>query len=199
MVNAGIGGNQVVYPVQYSPKDVMNVDLAALARLEREALKLIGGPSALERLDRDVLNLSGVSTIIWLQGINDLGISDAAPATVIAGIGEGVRKMREAIPNVRIIGGTLTSARNSISCHGSAEVEAKRQIVNKFIRSTNIYDAIVDFDSATTNPETGELCSEFQPNGTVGGEGDRLHLNHAGYLKMAYAVELSTLFGAHYI
>ena len=32
-----------------------------------------GGPSALARLERDVLSLSGVAAVIWLEGINDLG------------------------------------------------------------------------------------------------------------------------------
>jgi len=35
----------------------------------REAFS--GGPSAGARLERDVLSLSGVSAVIWLEGIND--------------------------------------------------------------------------------------------------------------------------------
>ncbi|MES1261929.1 MAG: GDSL-type esterase/lipase family protein, partial [Acidobacteriota bacterium] len=61
VVNAGIGGNQVSGPAKYDP-----------------AKPIGGGPSALQRLDRDVLGLSGVSTVIWLEGINDLGSSKAA-------------------------------------------------------------------------------------------------------------------------
>src|SRR5262249_25769444 len=30
-----------------------------------------GGPAAGQRLERDVLGLSGVTTLIWLEGIND--------------------------------------------------------------------------------------------------------------------------------
>jgi hypothetical protein len=44
VVNAGIGGNQVVGPTRYSPQEPFP-----------------GGPSAKDRLDRDVLSLSGVS------------------------------------------------------------------------------------------------------------------------------------------
>src|SRR6266853_3168749 len=54
VVNAGIGGNQVVGPAKYSPQEPFPV-----------------GPSAKDRLDRDVLSLSGVAAVIWLQGIND--------------------------------------------------------------------------------------------------------------------------------
>lgn len=195
VVNAGIGGNQVTGPAVYSAEAVARFDLAALARMEQSALAMAGGPSALDRLERDVLSLSGVSTIIWMEGINDLGIGEASAETVIAGLTEGVRRMRAGIPGVRVIGGTLTSALNSPLCHGTAEVEARRQAVNAFIRSTDIYDAIVDFDAATLNPATGELRPEFQPNGTIGGEGDRLHPNHAGYLAMANAVDLTVLTG----
>jgi lysophospholipase L1-like esterase len=195
VVNAGIGGNQVVDPVVYSPEAVLKVDLAALARMERDALKLVGGPSALDRLERDVLSLSGVSAIIWMEGINDLGISGADPDYVIAGLSEGVRRMRAAISGVRVIGGTLTSAPNSPLCHGSPEVEVKRQMVNRFIRSTDLFDAIVDFDAATLDPRTGELRAEFQSNGTVGGDSDHLHPNHAGYLAMAHSVDLAAVLG----
>ena len=54
VVNAGIGGNQVVGPAEYSPQKPFP-----------------GGPSAATRIDRDVLTLSGVSAMIWLEGIND--------------------------------------------------------------------------------------------------------------------------------
>jgi lysophospholipase L1-like esterase len=196
IVNAGIGANQVIAPSPYSPETAMNCDPEAVARREPWALGLQGGPSALDRLERDVLSLSGVAAIIWMEGINDFGISGAEADAVIAGLREGVRRMRSALPHVRVIGGTLTSSLNSSLAHGSTAVEAKRQVVNRFIRSTDIYDAIADFDRATLDPSTGELRVEFQPNGTIGGEGDRLHPNHAGYLAMAHTVDLTTLFPA---
>src|SRR5206468_8780014 len=61
VVNAGIGGNQVIGPAEYSRQKPFS-----------------GGPSALQRLDRDVLSLSGVTSIIWLEGINDFGNSTKA-------------------------------------------------------------------------------------------------------------------------
>ena len=56
VVNAGIGGNRVVGPNDY-------------------AANPIGGRSWRTRSasDRDVLDLSGVTSVIWLEGINDLG------------------------------------------------------------------------------------------------------------------------------
>ena len=54
VVNAGIGGNLIAGPPKYSIQKPYP-----------------GGPAALQRLERDVASLSGVSTVIWLQGIND--------------------------------------------------------------------------------------------------------------------------------
>jgi hypothetical protein len=44
----------------------------------------------LERLERDVLALSGVTTVIWLEGINDLGSAHASADEVIAGFQQGL-------------------------------------------------------------------------------------------------------------
>ena len=55
------------------------VTLRFVPRAEKTLLTgpFAGGPSTLDRLDRDVLSLPGVSTIIWLEGINDLSAGQA--------------------------------------------------------------------------------------------------------------------------
>src|SRR5215468_11320615 len=53
VVNAGIGGNQIAGPATHGPLKPFP-----------------GGPAAVDRLDRDVLDLSGVAAMIWLEGIN---------------------------------------------------------------------------------------------------------------------------------
>ena len=64
VVNEAIGGNRVIPPV------VANAT---------------AGPAAVDRLDRDVLGLSGLTHVIWLEGINDLGAGygQAASATPV--------------------------------------------------------------------------------------------------------------------
>ena len=180
VVNAGIGGNQVVGPAAYSAQKPSS-----------------GGPSALQRLDRDVLSLSGVSAVIWLEGINDFGKSvNASAATVEAGMREGVKRIRAAIPGVRVIGATLTSALGSTNAaHGSAEEDAVRKELNEFIRSGGVFDGVADFDKATTDPQTGAMRAEFVPDSTTGGPGDKLHPNRAGYLAMGMAVDIDGLKG----
>jgi lysophospholipase L1-like esterase len=176
VVNAGIGGNQVVGPAEYSA-----------------AHPFSGGPSARQRLERDVTGLSGVSAVIWLEGINDLG-ANAEVEAVEVGMKEIVGRIRAAIPKVRVIGATVTSAvGNAGGNHGTEQEERKRQALNGFIREGGLFDGVADFDKATVDPQTGGLRAEFVPDSTIGGPGDKLHPNRAGYLAMAGSIDLKLL------
>jgi lysophospholipase L1-like esterase len=72
-------------------------------------------------------------------------------------------------------------------------VEARRQVVNTFIRTSGIFDHVADFDRATLDPQSGGLRASFQPGSTAGGPGDRLHPNRAGYQAMAAVIDLAAL------
>jgi lysophospholipase L1-like esterase len=174
IVNAGIGGNRIVGPAVYAPD--------APAR---------GGPSALARLDRDVLSLSGLSAIVWLEGINDIA-EGASAEEIIAGMRELVCRVR-ARGGIRIVGATLTSSVGSSTPHGTPDAEARRQAINTVIRGGGLFDAVADFDAATRDPRTGGLRAAFIPNSTIGGPGDSLHPNRAGYQAMTGAIALDTL------
>jgi lysophospholipase L1-like esterase len=175
VVNAGIGGNQVVGPAEYSAQK-----------------PFAGGPSAQQRLERDVLSLSGVSAIIWLEGINDLGRNGGATAEAVqAGMKDAVARIRSRTPGIRIIGATVTSAFGATN--GSAEQDLRRKALNEFIRTSGTFDGVADFDKATLDPTTGSLRAEFVPDSTIGGPGDKLHPNRAGYLAMAMSIDLSLL------
>ncbi len=178
VVNAGIGGNQVAGPKDYAPS--------------RPAA---GGPSALARLERDVLSLSGVAVVLWLEGINDLGRSAGTPVEAIqAAMREGVARIRARLPNARVIGATLPPALGATSpTHGSPEQDAQRRRLNDFIRTGGLFDGVADFDKAIADPATGAMRAEFVHNTTIGGEGDRLHPNRLGYLAMGAAIDLSLM------
>jgi lysophospholipase L1-like esterase len=150
-----------------------------------------GGPSALDRLDRDVFSLSGLSAIIWLEGINDVAKGASADA-VIAGIQELVKRVR-AHGGLKIFGGTITSSLGSATDSGTAEANERRRAINNFIRTSGAFDAVVDFDAATLDPQTGALRAEFQPNSTIGGAGDKLHPNRAGYQAMGNAIDITKM------
>jgi lysophospholipase L1-like esterase len=178
VINAGIGGNQVTGPAAYSA-----------------AQPFPGGPSAGSRLERDVLSLSGVSAVIWLEGINDFSKNgNAAPDTVAAAMREIVARMRMRIAGLRIIGATLTSALNATNpAHGSQEQDDKRRTLNTFIRSSGVFDAVADFDAVTLDQSTGGMKAEFIPESTTGGPGDKLHPNRTGYLAMGASIDLRML------
>ncbi len=78
VVNAAIAGNQVAGPVNYSAENPSP-----------------GGPAAVERLERDVLGLSGVSTVIWFEGTNDLSKNDFSALDVVK------EKLREGVQRIR--------------------------------------------------------------------------------------------------
>jgi lysophospholipase L1-like esterase len=178
VINAGIGGNQVVGPKEYGPETPYR-----------------GGPAAVQRLERDVLSLSGVTTVIWLEGINDFSRSgNAAAAEVQAGMRDAVGRLRARIPGVRVIGATVVSAFGSTDAnHGFAEQDEKRRVLNGFVRTGGLFDAVLDFDAATLDTRTGGLKREFVPDSTTGGAGDKLHPNRAGYHAMAMSIDLATI------
>lgn len=180
VLDAGIGGNQVIGPPEYSPQK-----------------PFAGGPSASSRVERDMTSLSGVSAMIWLEGINDLGKSGNATAEAIEnGMKEIVMRVRAKLPGIRIVGATLTSALHSTNpANGSPEQDEQRKALNTFIRSSGLFDGVADFDKATLDASTGEMKAEFVPESTTGGPGDRLHPNRAGYLAMANAIDLDMLMG----
>jgi lysophospholipase L1-like esterase len=175
VVNAGIGGNQVAGPAEYGPQK-----------------PLPGGPSARARIERDVIELSGVSAMIWLEGINDFNRNNnASVETVTEGMKEIVGRIRAKQPELRVFGATVTSALGASNpAYGFPEQDQKRRALNDFIRKSGLFDAVVDFDQATFDEKTGGLKPEFVPDSTTGGPGDRLHPNRAGYLAMGMAIDL---------
>ena len=178
VVNAGIGGNQVAGPPEYSP-----------------AKPFPGGPSSAMRLDRDVLALSGVAGVIWLEGINDFSRNgNASVETVTASMKAGVERIRARVPGIRVIGATVTSALGSSSAaHGFPEQDAKRKALNEFIRTSGVFDGVADFDRAVLDTASGGMKAEFVPESTTGGPGDKLHPNRTGYLAMGMAIDLALL------
>ena len=179
VVNQGIGGNQVVGPKEYSPQKPFP-----------------GGPSALMRLERDVLTLSGVKAVIWLEGTNDFSKNGNAEVDAVTdGMHVGVTQIRAKLPGVKVIGATLTSALGAkLPAHGFELQDEKRKKLNAFIRNSGLFDGVADFDRATTDAQSGEMKAEFVPDNTVGGPGDKLHPNRAGYQAMGMSIDLG-LFG----
>jgi lysophospholipase L1-like esterase len=172
VVNQGIGGNQVVGPPSYT-----------------QANPIAGGPSAVSRLDRDIVSLPGVAAVVWLEGINDLGTAGASAESVMQGYRDGITHLRAKIPGLKIYVATLTSALGSTPTHGTPDVDARRKALNAWFRTEKMFDGVADFDTVTLDPTTGKLRPDYVPGSSIGGPGDGLHPNRAGYAAMGRAVD----------
>jgi lysophospholipase L1-like esterase len=170
MLNVGIGGNRVL-----------------LDQL---------GPNALARFDRDVLARPGVSFLILLEGVNDLGMltrdGEVSAARHQALVQELIGAYQQIVERahargVVVIGGTLSPYGNSNYYHPGPLSEDDRQALNTWIRTPGHFDAVVDFDKLLADPShPAQLLPAYD-------SGDHLHPSLAGYRAMAQAVPL-TLF-----
>ena len=169
VVNEGIGGN----------------------RLLADGL----GASVLARLDRDVLAVPGVETVVVMIGINDIGFSgglvpgaarEVIPAeALIAGYRQVIARAR--LKGLTVIGATLTPFEGG-SAYSPAK-ETVRQAVNAWIRSSGAFDSVIDFDAALRDPDhPSRLLARFD-------QGDHIHPSDAGYQAMGQAVDLTALGG----
>ena len=144
------------------------------------------GQSALARFDRDVLLQTGATHVIVLEGINDISGAPrpgVTAATLIAGHRQLIARARTR--GLTIYGATLTPYEGTtISGYWTPEGEAIRRELNEWIRTSGEYDAVLDFDAATRDPDRPTW---FLPQYDCG---DRLHPGDTGYEAMANAVDL---------
>jgi lysophospholipase L1-like esterase len=156
------------------------------------------GPNAAARFDRDVLGQAGVTHVVILEGVNDLGVlTRDAPATpeahaaivrdLIQSYAQLVARARER--GVVAIGATIMPFAGSEYYHPGAETEADRQAVNAWIRTPGSVDAVIDFDAILRDPaHPDRLKAEVD-------SGDGLHPSIAGYRTMGDAVPLDLFRG----
>ncbi len=141
------------------------------------------GPRATARLDRDVLQRAGARTVIVLEGINDILQGQHDPNQIIAGLREIADRAHAA--GLRVLGGTITPF-GGWGSYG-ADKEAARENVNSWIRSSGVFDAVVDFDAALRDPaDPHRMLPRYD-------SGDHLHPGDAGYQTMADAIDLRAL------
>ncbi len=157
VVNAGISGNRV--------------------------LTLGAGPSLVSRFDRDVLLQPGVTHVIVMEGINDISLSARDSTTadaIIYGLHQVADRAHE--HGLVVYGATLTPFDRTPP---APALEAKRQAVNRWIRTSGVYDAVIDFDSVTRDPgQPGRMLPAYD-------SGDHLHPSEAGYKAMGESIDLA--------
>jgi lysophospholipase L1-like esterase len=164
VLNAGIGGNCVLRPCL--------------------------GPAALDRFDRDVINQDNVRWVIILEGVNDIGGSRPdSSASVAEHLISAFQDLidRAHAHDIEVFGATIMPF--GASFYDSPQHEAARQTVNEWIRTSGAFDAVVDLDAATRDPDNP---ARLLP---VADDGDHLHPSVEGHRMMAEAVDLSLFTG----
>jgi lysophospholipase L1-like esterase len=164
VLNAGIGGNRVLSEGAFN-----------------------AGINVVARFDRDVLQQTGVTHVIVLEGINDIGVARENPTPTAEDLIAAHRQLieRAHARGLRIFGATLTPFEGAVAF--TAVGETKRQALNQWIRTSRAYDGVIDFDLATRDPShPARFLPQYE-------SGDHLHPNDVGYKAMADAIDL-TLF-----
>ncbi len=152
------------------------------------------GVNALARFDRDVLGQAGVKWLFIMESINDIGQTTRANAPVAPPVTPddligALKQMveRAHTHGIKVIGCTLTPYEGA--AYYSEQGEEIRQAVNRWIRTSGTFDAVVDYDAVTRDPANPKVFK------TGFNDGDHLHPNDAGYKAMADSIDLRMFSG----
>jgi lysophospholipase L1-like esterase len=147
------------------------------------------GPSALARFDRDVLAQAGVRYVILLEGINDIGMLHDLNRTdyhlTAEDLEQGLSQLaaRAHEHGIKVFGATINPYQGA--GYATEQGEQIREAVNIWIRTSGVFDGVIDFDKATRDPEHPlAFASQYD-------SGDHLHPKDAGYAAMADSIDLS--------
>ncbi len=160
------------------------------------------GRAGLERAGRDVFAQPGVRAMVVMLGTNDIGwpggpFAPGEPAVRAEQLIQGFRALIEMAHahNVRIMGATIPPNERALEGtplegHYSPEKDKVRQAVNRWIRESGAFDAVVDFDALLRDPAHPSRMKAVMDSG------DHLHPGDTGYKAMAAAIDLEALLGA---
>ncbi len=146
------------------------------------------GPSALARVDRDVLAQDGIKYVIVLESINDIGryqrLQGPEDDVTAQQLEQGLKQIADAAHEhgIKAYGATLTPYGGA--GYFSDKGEQVREAVNDWIRTSGAFDGVIDFDQITRDPANP---TRFNPEFD---SGDHLHPNDAGYKAMGASIDL---------
>jgi lysophospholipase L1-like esterase len=147
------------------------------------------GPSALARLDRDVLAQTGARYLIVSLGTNDIGrtffprVPNETPVTAEQ-LEWALQQIvaRAHARGIRVILATLNPYEGAEFYNVPGD--HIREAFNAYVRTSGIFDGVIDFDRVMRDPSHP---ARFLPDYD---SGDHLHPNDAGYKVMADAIDL---------
>ncbi|KAF5531278.1 lysophospholipase L1 [Fusarium phyllophilum] len=147
------------------------------------------GPSLLSRLDRDAIAQPGRRYILVFHGVNDIGMADSDTAS-LKELTKALKKAYRQIVSrchahdLHVLGATIGPMGGN-EPYGTCELRERAcQDVNDWIRTSGVFDAVVDFDYLLRSTKDGSrLKEEFD-------SGDHLHPNVAAFEAMAAAFPL---------
>jgi lysophospholipase L1-like esterase len=186
VVNEGLAGNRLL-----TSDDGVSARVGFNAGL---------GASGLARFDRDVVGLPGVTHIVLVEGINDIGfpgakidgqyLADPADVRSAEDLIEAYLQLisRAHAHGLKLIGSTVTPCEGvDLPGYYSESKEEIRRRLNQWIRTSGSFDGVIDFDAILRDPDhPRRLLPRFASS-------DHLHPNDLGYQTMADAIDL-TLF-----
>lgn len=152
------------------------------------------GPNALGRIDRDVISHSGVRYAVIYNGVNDIGVAATDEASqevvgdrIIQAYDQMILRLHR--HGIAVYGATITPFTGPNQAYGHPNREVTRQRVNKWIRESGKFDAVLDFDEVVRDPDQPDMLLPAYDSG------DYLHPNPEGFRAMAESIDLA-LFGS---
>ncbi|HIE94256.1 MAG TPA: hypothetical protein EYQ83_15860 [Acidobacteria bacterium] len=146
----------------------------------------VGSIPGVERLQRDVLSLAGVTHLVLFLGTNDLR-RDATAEQVIAGLEEIVGRAKAR--GLSVIGATIIPRNPEprgfpANLGFGAARNAERHTINEWIRSNDDLDGVLDFDEVLQDAVNVDLINPVY-------DCDGIHPNVLGYAALGRAIELA--------
>jgi lysophospholipase L1-like esterase len=144
------------------------------------------GLSALRRFDRDIIANPGVKWLVILEGVNDIGTCSpemAAPTAqeMISAYDQMITRAHD--HGIKVYGCTIMPFAGFKS-YDTPERQAMRDEVNRWIRTSGRFDAVIDFDAVARDAaDPGRLSAATD-------QGDHLHLSAGGYKIIGGAIDL---------
>jgi lysophospholipase L1-like esterase len=161
---------------------LMNAGIAGNRLLSEGAFN--AGINALARFEHNVLSQPGITHVVVMEGINDIGNARNDPSPTAEDIIAAYKQLIERAHSkgLKIYGATMTPFYGA--AYYTETGEAKRASVNQWIRTSKAFDAVIDFDAATRDPkDMKKFLAAYDAC-------DHLHPNDAGYKAMADGVDL---------